>query len=140
MKKHLFLAALVAAAAFLPLSCRKAEVPSPGIWGQTKSAAVAADGGTVITFNIRDSYPVYWAQSSSPVPCDVLVHDRHGHTYAIRRGLSTSERQWDIVEEGHAPDRRECDVAVITVPETGEKFSATVGGIRYLFRIGSYDN
>lgn len=137
MKQIPYLAAF--AAAMLLLSCGKETVPVEGVAGLTKSALYAEEGTPVITFHIQDAYPVYYARASRAVPCDVLVYDRHGHVYPMAQGQSCSEPQWDIIEDNRAPDRRECDVAVIVVRETGEKFSTTLGGTLYIFRIGSYD-
>lgn len=143
MKKALIIIVLAAAGACL-LSCRKNTglSPEPVIFSSgmpvTKGEAYGRD--TVITFNIIDDYPAYFAQASSAVPCDVLVFDRHDNAYPICKGQTFSEKQWDILDIGQAPGKRECDVAVIICSDTGEKFEATVEGIRYEFRIGSYDD
>ena len=137
MKQIPYLAAF--AAAMLLLSCGNETHPVGESAGSTKSALYTEEGNPVITFHILDAYPVYYARASRPVPCDLLVYDRHGHKYLIPKGESLSAQQWDIIEDNRAPDRRECDVAVIVVRETGEKFSTTLGGIHYIFRIGSYD-
>ncbi len=137
MKQIPYLAAF--AAAMLLLSCGKETIPAGEYSGLTKSALDQEAGNPVITFHIQDAYPVYYARASRAVPCDVLVYDRHGHIYLIPRGESCSAQQWDVIEDNRAPDRRECDVAVIVVRETGEKFSTTLGGTLYIFRIGSYD-
>ena len=137
MKQIPYLAAF--AAAMLLLSCGKEPFPAGEYSGLTKSVLDQEAGNPVITFHIQDAYPVYYARASRAVPCDVLVYDRHGHVYPMAQGQSCSEPQWDIIEDNRAPDRRECDVAVIVVRETGEKFSTTLGGTLYIFRIGSYD-
>lgn len=137
MKQIPFLAAF--AATLLLLSCGKDAVPVVEGGGLTKSAGEPDSGNAVITFHIQDAYPAYYARASRPLPCDVLVYDRYGNVYPISQGESCSQPQWDVIEDNRAPDRRECDVAVIVVRETGERFSATLGGIHYIFRIGSYD-
>lgn len=144
MKKTLILIAAAAASCLLP-SCRKGgTIPSgetlPPVQSPDTRATKGGDGSNVITFNIIDAYPAYYAEASEPVPCDVLVYDRHDNIYSIAEGKTRSDRQWDIRADGEAPGVRECDVAVIVDAATGEKYAATVDGVQYLFRIGSYDD
>ena len=139
MKRIPFPAAL-AAAALLLLSCGKDAVPAAVGDGLTKSAMDADSGLPVITFTITDAYPYYYARASRPVPCDVMVLDRQENLYFISIGETCSALQWDVIEDCRAPDRRECDVAVILACETGESYFTAPGGVCFIFRIGSYDS
>ena len=139
MKQIAFPAAF-AAALFLLFSCGKDLTPAAGGDGHTKSVLDEDIGNPVITFTIEDAYPFYYALASRPVPCDVMVMDRHENLYIISTGETRSAPQWDVIEDCRAPGRRECDVAVILAFETGESCFTTSAGTCFIFRIGSYDS
>lgn len=131
--------AVLAATALLLLSCGKDATPAALGDGLTKSAPDAESDNPVITFTIADDYPLYYARANRPVPCDVIVLDRHENLYIISTGNTRSAAQWDVIDDCRAPARRECDVAVILACDTGEPHFSTPGGVRFIFRIGSYD-
>lgn len=139
-----FLTALITALAVLSIPSSKKTDPSA--WNERLSNATPLPSGTakdsgsiVITFIIVDEYPYYYAKSDRKVPCDVIVYDRHDNGYPIAKDETCSEKQWDVIDDNNAPEKRECDVAVIVAVATGEKNGVKVDGERYVFRIGSYD-
>lgn len=139
MKKILFTALITALAVLAIPSCKKSNANAWTDLTPIESGGEDVKEGNVITFVIVDDYPYYYAKADKAVPCDVIVYDRHDNAYPIAKNETLSEKQWDVIDDNNAPEKRECVVAVIVAVATGEKNGVKVDGERYVFRIGSYD-